>query len=102
MQRREGNFEINAEVPNNSFKGDMFMLEKIRLEDCGPFSFNYNAHSLCVVLAEAYEHHQVAYIGGGDALDRLFLRNALLLEWQDKHVEFLSKEAFILNVHCIG
>lgn len=68
------------------------MVEILSLENCGPFSFNYNAHSLCTILAGAYTYHIMAYIGGGDAADRLVLRNALLSELQESSADVVSKE----------
>lgn len=54
------------------------------LEDFPVGAYNYDAYGLCCVLASAYAAHTAAFIGGGDAVDRMILKNALLKAWKDE------------------
>lgn len=58
------------------------------LEDFPVGAYNYDAYGLCCVLAAAYAARTAAFIGGGDAVDRMILKNALLKAWNDEKAAY--------------
>lgn len=70
------------------------------LDDFPVGAYNYDAYGLCCVLSTAYKAHTLAFIGGGDAIDRTLLKNALLNEWENEKAEYICLNSGRLGRDC--